>query len=324
MFLPRYLNVALTGLSKQRRKLEAHLSDIRMDMIDLVGVSQAYTLDEGTTQLCDSLVADLKAEEGLIDSIQIPHTVVWVEFDRAQLIKKGKVKGVTLAPLEKPPGVPMAEFNHVQETADCREIGYLIDASDPDMVSIACVKNRGPVMIDPMLWIDIPRDENGLMMFSKRSYAFMKWVDTTFGEQDRAAIQEEGSSIEATLHIPFAFFALLNSAETGMEQELKSQTFKEQKIKKLAAKAGLSKQAKLPQVVTMRLSELGKMHNDAVQEENHVATTTAGGRASPRRHLVRGHLYRRNDKTFWRKPHPRGGGDGLHTPIVSVVDDITS
>lgn len=307
MLLARYLDVALSGIAKKRSPFDAILEPVRIDMVECLNIAKAYSLDDATTALCNSLVPDLKSETNLISGIQLHHEVAWIEFDRGILLEAGHFKGLDyVGPKDDHP--------------EGRTIGYLFDASDPEKLLIACVKNRGRVLIEPMLWIEVPKDDQGRMLFYQRVYRPCDWVDQLLGDRTENDIFEESNVIEGTLHIPLVFFALLGLKDSGMTTTNVAQGFKAKKIKGLGVKAGLSKIANLPQMVTMRLSQLGLLHNEAVQEDA-ISSSISISRSSPRKHLVRGHLVTRDGKIVWRRPHVRGSGEAIN-PSVLVINDL--
>ena len=109
----------------------------------------------------------------------------------------------------------------------------------------------------------------------------------------------------------FAAISLLAALEvpekTIEEQKLKITA---QQQKKRLLKEEVQKRRDLPSVAIVSLKLDRDVQNALTQaytERN--LTVSSSGRSSPTRHLVRGHMVKRNGKLFYRKPHLRGSLD---------------
>lgn len=319
MLLAKYLEVALKGIRRPSTALDSAQRGMRVSMVECLFDAKAYHLDDETVVLCDSLIRDVKAEARLIDGTRLPFDRVWLEFSRRPLIDAGKVKGL---PFEANSDKEAQQrLDDVVGIDPEKPIGYIFDSASDSNVYVYAVKKRGKLIIDPITAIIIPRDSDGYMKFSERQWALLEWLSAVPNsrQNDHEATTEDAQTVESTMHIAFAFFALMASTDAAMISEPHTSS-KLRNLKTLAVKLGFRKP--LPDYTVMRLSDLGKLHNQAVTDEGEQsARTDQERRSSPRRHFVRGHLFRRNGGTFWKSPHLRGGGN-ISSPMVHVINDL--
>jgi hypothetical protein len=266
--------------------------------------AKAYAFDPGTANLCDSLVADLKAAQAIMSRTPLPYQNVWIEYDRARL----------MADREALRKVQMSINPDSPFDPSIYQMGFLF-VTDQDCLRVYTFRDRGPAVIEPFIELEFAKAKDGTIDFSNYIAADINY-EASHSANDQV-LQEEAEFIQTDLHIAFVFFALAGVASNGLEMKVKSARISLDAVRK---KLPLTKKIQTsPQIMTVRLSELGRIHEAAVSEG---LQGTGAKRASPRRHPVRGTLFERNGKLVWRPPHMRGSGGGVQTP-TQVRDDLT-
>lgn len=314
MFLTRAIDVMQSGVhgkGSQPKHVQEVMRTQRLELLETITAAKAFILDPGSTLFCNSLIGDTAEERDLMSHIELPYPVAWVEFDRKEIFELTSVKSMP------------TNFNISRESqalgATGTEIAILFDNRDPSELEIYAFKNRGPVIIEPLVVLCVPKADDGSFDYDNMYAQSMAAADILTGESDESTI-EEASTIHGFLHIPLAFFAVMDNPKSGLEQSEAKTSFKARKIKDKAVKGKIAPLVRMPPTRTVLLSELGRVHNEAVRQEYVDGGHDGPKRASPRRHPVKGHLVRRDGKQYWRAPHYRG--KGVTVPgYTKVVDD---
>ena len=315
MMLPRVIFDWLGEIRKPSYPGSAIANRTRRSMLPYLSHAVAFRLDDETVRACQSVGPKL-TENGLevFRRWRSPAPILWVEFNAEVVMNELRQAGVEIA---KPFSSP-----ELAAQLDRREFGYLIDSRFEDGISVWLIKDRGKFIFGPPIEMFIPYEEDGLLSDRCELYG------TGYLENDlsEAEFENEKENIIFALDVPVIFCALLRAKAPVFEVEEAKLGAARSRIRQDAVKIGEAGKVRLPPTHVIRLSEMGRLHNAALDldlegETGDGPRSSGSARRSPRRHLVRGHTFVRAGSVFWRNPHVRGGANATPTLVRNDVPD---
>ena len=315
MFLPKLINNMVSGLKKPNTKMDDQNRQLRLDLLPVITDAVAYELDESTTRLCQSVGPKVsKHGEILAKNFTPPHDVMWIEFDANVVMGE-----LTKAGFDTESDIFDDFPEDLKRRLDRRNFGYLIDARYDGEVLVWLFKDRGAFIMEPPVVLSIAREEDGTS-----SLEFDAFNTIAFPDIEVSTIEQEAGNVIACWDVPMMFCALLNAKNSMFEINQAPRGMQVRKAQDQIKKAGLSGKLSFPASSIVKLSELGNIHDQAIDfeevEKSQKSMPGAKRRAPPRRHPVRGHPFVRSGKVFWRPPHFRGSGPMIRK---TVIDDMT-
>lgn len=313
MMLTNVMTNWLEAFVKPRLKQDEAGRALRKTLLPLLGSCLAYRLDDETVRACQS-VGPKFASNGreIFKRWRPPAQLLWVEFN-ADVVKEELVK----TKYEVHPIFPdsmTAELNR-------RDFGYLIDSRHDDGISIWLIKDRRRFIFGPAVEMFIPYDENGNL----NEICDVFYTGCAGPHILQEDIDQEVENIRFGIDIPIIFSALLNARNPVFEVSEAPSGFAKMRVQKAATAIGAAGKIRLPRQMVIKLSDMGKMHNAAIEEEREVRQEDripGEKRKTPRLHLVRGHTFIRNGNVYWKNPHVRGKGEAGVTLVKNDVPGV--
>ena len=317
MMLPRVMSNWLQEIRKPSYPGSAIANATRRSLLPHLSHAVAFRLDDETVRACQSVGPKL-TENGLevFRRWRSPAPILWVEFNADVVMSELQRAGNEIGkPLFSP---------EMSAQLDRREFAYLIDSRFQDGLSVWLIKDRGKFIFGPAVEMFIPYAADGLL--SNQYELFL--TGYAGDEASEVELESEGESMVSALDVPVIFCALLRAKAPVFEVEEAKLGSARSRIRQDAVKIGAAGKVTLPPTHVIRLSEMGRLHNAALDVDLEGETgdgpkSAGSARRSPRRHLVRGHTFVRGGGVFWRNPHVRGGVSAIPTLVRNDVPDQT-
>jgi len=313
MMLPRVMTNWLQEIRKPSYRGSAIANPTRRSMLPILSHAVAFRLDDETVRTCQS-VGPKFTENGLevFRRWKPPAPILWIEFNADVVLAELKKAGLQVGDSLYSP--------EISAQLDRREFAYLIDSRFEDRLSVWQIKDRGKYIFGPAVEMFIPYAEDGLL--SDRYDLF--GTGYTGDEVSEMEFESEGANMISAMDVPVIFCALLRAKAPVFEMDEAKLGSARSRIRQDAVKIGAAGKVTLPPTHVIRLSEMGRLHNAAIDVDLEGETgdgprSAGSARRSPRRHLVRGHTFIRGGGIFWRNPHVRGGASATPTLVRNDV-----
>jgi hypothetical protein len=268
-----------------------------------------YILTDEVTKTCVELAfscGDRLAD--CIDLVRVPASALWVEWSNsAALAGAGDFFEADAAPsapsdmrvglfLQSAPSGQVALANAFWSASN-EAIACPVDAALNFRDEHGSAPSAGDAQLDDWITVTDPISAVGRLLNCARfrfETSWAKYYETAIQSSDDKERVLKGSlgTIARNIPILIAFLLLLASRE-GVTLQLVSRDLLNRKRKRNGRAPLISHQE-----VSLALNQklIAQYHGNAVES----------GRVAPRRHHVQGHLVRRHNRIFWRRPHIRG------------------
>lgn len=283
----------------------------RREVLDDFSVCKPFFLDHNAAEFLDTFMDQMNdPSENFVRDIDLPHDVIWIEYDEYFLHQMRNKKGIR----------PTTDLAYTGLA------GVLYDNRDPAHLKVQkFLKTSAGPLVDALTSTVFDKDAQGRLGSSaSRSTPnehALRIMVTGLGMNEaslRAAYENDAERGFETLMMGYALFTLLNSRSSDIEMT-PADVFSDKELK-TARKFGKTHVTSAPKThMTVSLTEPAKRYIQQMRDD-HVEATALGDRKPTVDHAVREHVRRyKSGKISIVRAHRRGSEPDMRPTRVTAT-----